>query len=69
MSRARTHSPEYVHLFWARTRATPEATPEPGIEIVVRPFDAVVASARAGRIRDAKTGFALLLADGRPSLP
>jgi len=60
---------EYVHLFWARTRPTPEASPDPGIEIVVRPLDAMVASARAGRIRDAKTTLALLLADGRPSLP
>ena len=60
---------EYVHLFWARTLGAPEARPEPGIQIVVLPFDAVVAAARAGRIRDGKTALALLLADGRPSLP
>jgi ADP-ribose pyrophosphatase len=57
---------EYVHLFWARTRSTPEGEPEPGIEIVVMPFDAMVAAARAGRVRDAKTALALLISDGRP---
>ncbi|MGH2597130.1 MAG: NUDIX hydrolase [Actinomycetota bacterium] len=60
---------EYVHLFWARTRSAPEVGPESGIQIVMRPFDAMVASARAGRIRDGKTALALLLADRRPSLP
>lgn len=60
---------EYVHLFWARTRASPEAAPEPGLQLVVQPFEAMVAAARAGRIRDAKTALALLLADGRPSVP
>ena len=60
---------EYVHLFWARTRSAPEAGPESGIQIVVVPFEEMVASARAGRIRDGKTALALLLADGRPTLP
>jgi len=53
----------------ARARLEGAPGPDPGIEIVVRPLDAMVASARAGRIRDAKTTLALLLADGRPSLP
>ena len=57
---------EYVHLFWARTRSAPEGGPESGIQIVVMPFDRLVASARAGRIRDGKTALALLLAAGRP---
>ncbi len=56
---------EYVHLFWARTRGAPEAGPESGIQVVALPFDAMVRAARAGRIRDAKTALALLLADGR----
>jgi len=32
------------------------------------PLDRMVGAARAGRIRDAKTALALLLAAGRPSL-
>ena len=60
---------EYVHLFWARTKAEPEGVPEEGIEVVTEPFDAMVTAARGGRIRDAKTALALLLADGRASLP
>ena len=62
-------SDEYVHLFWARTKAQPEGAPEVGIEVRTEPFDAMVAAARAGRVRDAKTALALLLADGRASLP
>ena len=56
---------EYVHIFLARTRAEPERTPEGGIEVVRRSYDATVAEARAGRIEDAKTVLALLLADAR----
>jgi 8-oxo-dGTP pyrophosphatase MutT (NUDIX family) len=62
-------SDEYVHLFWARTKAEPEAEPEEGIEVRTEPFDAMVAAARAGKVRDAKTALALLLADGRATLP
>jgi ADP-ribose pyrophosphatase len=58
-------SDEYVHLFWARTEAEPEAKPEPGIELVGRPFAEMLAAARAGRIHDAKTALALLLAEAR----
>ena len=62
-------SDEYVHLFWARTKAEPEGDPEEGIELQTQPFAVMVAAARAGKVRDAKTALALLLADGRPSLP
>jgi ADP-ribose pyrophosphatase len=58
-------SSELVHLFWSRTGARPEREPEQGIEVVRRPFDGAVADARAGRIDDAKTALALLLADAR----
>lgn len=58
-------SDEYVHLFWARTAPEPEADPEPGIELVRRPFAEMLMTARAGRVRDAKTALALLLAEAR----
>lgn len=58
-------SDEYVHLFWARTEAVPAGEPEHGIEVLRRPFAEMVMAARAGRIRDAKTALALLLADAR----
>jgi ADP-ribose pyrophosphatase len=58
-------SSELVHLFWSRTGSAPEREPERGIEVVRRPFDGAVADARAGRIDDAKTALALLLADAR----
>jgi ADP-ribose diphosphatase len=60
---------EYVHLFRARTHAEPEAEAEDGIEVIRMPFDRMVDAARAGKVRDAKTALALLLAAGRPSLP
>ncbi len=59
------HSAEFVHLYLARTRSGPEGEPEEGIELVRRPFDEMVAEARAGRIEDAKTALALLLAAAR----
>jgi 8-oxo-dGTP pyrophosphatase MutT (NUDIX family) len=58
-------SSELVHLFVARTDAGPEGDPEDGIAIVRRQFADAVAEARAGRIVDAKTALALLLADAR----
>jgi ADP-ribose pyrophosphatase len=58
-------SSELVHLFVARTGSHPEHAPEQGIEVVRRSFDGAMADARAGRIDDAKTVLALLLADGR----
>lgn len=60
---------EYVHLFWARTEAEPEGDPEDGIEVIRMPFDRMVDAARAGRVRDAKTAVALLIAGGLPPLP
>jgi len=59
------YTDEYVHLFVATTRAEPEGPPEEGVEVLRQPFDQMVAAARAGRIRDAKTALALLLADAR----
>ncbi len=56
---------ELVHLFLARTAATPDQEPEEGIELVRRPFAEMVAEARAGRLEDAKTALALLLAAAR----
>ena len=56
---------EFVHLFLARTGEEPEAEPEAGITVVLRPFEEAVERARAGEIRDAKTALALLLADAR----
>jgi ADP-ribose pyrophosphatase len=58
-------SSELVHLFVARTGAHPERDPEPGISIVRRSFADAVSEARGGRIDDAKTALALLLADAR----
>jgi ADP-ribose pyrophosphatase len=56
---------EFVHLFLARTAATPDQEPEEGIELVRLPFAEMVAEARAGRLEDAKTALALLLAAAR----
>jgi ADP-ribose diphosphatase len=60
-------SDEYVHVFWARTGPAPEGRPETGIELVRVPSREMVAAARAGRVRDAKTALALLLAAERLS--
>lgn len=60
---------EYIHLFLATTGREPIRDPEPGIELVRVPFDELVHAARAGRIRDAKTALAVLLAEGRRSHP
>jgi ADP-ribose pyrophosphatase len=59
------HSAEFVHLFLALTRSEPEGEPEDGIELVRRPFEEMVAEARAGQMEDAKTALALLLAAAR----
>ena len=56
---------EYVHLFLARTDPEPEGEPEEGVQLLRRPFDEMVSEARAGRIEDAKTALALLLAAAR----
>ena len=59
---------EYMHLFWARTEAVPVGAPEHGIAVVRIPLHRVVAQARAGKIRNASTALALLLAAGVPAL-
>jgi ADP-ribose pyrophosphatase len=59
-------SDEYVHLFVARARPEPEGPPEAGITLVREPLERITAAARAGRVRDAKTALALLLAAARP---
>ena len=56
---------EYIHLFVATTGPEPEAPPEEGIEVLRKPFREMVAAARSGRVRDAKTALAVLLADAR----
>jgi ADP-ribose pyrophosphatase len=58
-------SDEYSHLFVARTLAEAEGEPEEDIAVLIRPLHELVRSARAGRIRDAKTALTVLLADAR----
>jgi ADP-ribose diphosphatase len=58
---------EYIHLFEAWTGEDQEGSPEDGIEVLRRPLDDMVTAARAGRVRDAKTAVALLLAAARRS--
>jgi 8-oxo-dGTP pyrophosphatase MutT (NUDIX family) len=60
---------QYVHLFWARVEAQPSGSVEPGIELTTEPFDRMVHAARSGRVRDAMSALALLMAAGRPPLP
>jgi 8-oxo-dGTP pyrophosphatase MutT (NUDIX family) len=62
-------SDEYVHLFWARTEADPSGPVEQGIELALEPLGQMVDAARSGRVRDAKTALALLMAAGRSPLP
>jgi 8-oxo-dGTP pyrophosphatase MutT (NUDIX family) len=57
------HSSELVQLFLATTEDAPTGPLEEGIELVRRPFREAVGDARAGRLEDAKTALALLLAD------
>ncbi len=59
---------EYMHLFWAWTGAEPEGAPEDGIEVVRRPLHEAVASARTGKVRNATSALALLLAAATPAL-
>jgi ADP-ribose pyrophosphatase len=63
------YSDEYIHLFWARTFAEPEAMPEEGIQLVRKPFAEMTAAAGAGRVRDAKTALALMLTARRLNAP
>jgi 8-oxo-dGTP pyrophosphatase MutT (NUDIX family) len=59
---------EYMHLFWARTESVQTGHPEPGIEVVRLPLARAVASAQAGRVRNATSALGLLLAAGVPEL-
>ncbi|MGE5225359.1 MAG: NUDIX hydrolase, partial [Planctomycetaceae bacterium] len=56
---------EYMHFFWAETEPDPVGTPEPGIELVRMSFARAVEAARAGRVRNAASALALLLAAAR----
>jgi 8-oxo-dGDP phosphatase len=56
---------EYLHFFVTSVDDPASAAPEEGIEVVRRPFAETVAAARAGRVRDAMTTIALLLAAER----
>lgn len=56
---------EYVHLFLAHTGSEPVSASEDGIEVIRRPFSEMLSETRAGRVPDAKTGMALLLAASR----
>jgi len=58
-------SSEVVHLHLALTEAEPSGAPEDGIELIRRQQRELVAEARAGRVDDAKTALALLIADAR----
>jgi ADP-ribose pyrophosphatase len=58
-------SDEFIHLFVAATKPEHEGTPEGGITLQRRPLGELVAAARSGRVRDAKTAVALLLAEAR----
>ena len=58
---------EYIHLFVGQTASQQEGSPEDGIELLRKPFGEMVDAARAGRVRDAKTAVALLLAAARES--
>jgi ADP-ribose pyrophosphatase len=60
---------EYIHVFWARIEAEPRGEPEAGIDVITRPLGEMVAAARGGKVRDAKSAFALLLAATATPLP
>ncbi|MGZ4133081.1 MAG: NUDIX hydrolase [Actinomycetota bacterium] len=56
---------EYMHLFWAEMEPEPVGMPETGIELVRMPFAHAVEAARGGRVRNAASALALLLAADR----
>ena len=61
---------ERFELFLAETDASPVGEPEAEVaEVVAVPFEEAVAEARAGRLPDAKTALAILLATARRSAP
>jgi ADP-ribose pyrophosphatase len=56
---------EEIDLFLARAEPEPERDPEPEIELVRMSLSEAVDAVRDGRIRDAKSAVAILLAAGR----
>jgi 8-oxo-dGTP pyrophosphatase MutT (NUDIX family) len=56
---------EYLHFFLTSVDEEPSGAPEAGIEVIRRPFDEMVVAARTGRVRDAMTTIALVLAAER----
>jgi 8-oxo-dGDP phosphatase len=56
---------EYLHVFVTSVDDDATGAPEQGIEVVRRPFAETVEAARAGRVRDAMTTIAVLLAAER----
>jgi len=61
---------ERFELFLAETEAAPVGEPEAEVaEVVAVPFEEAVAEARAGRLPDAKTALAILLAAAPRSAP
>jgi ADP-ribose pyrophosphatase len=60
---------QYVHLFRANVEPEPSGPVEGGIELTAEPFERMLAAARNGKVRDAMTALALLMAAGRPPLP
>jgi 8-oxo-dGTP pyrophosphatase MutT (NUDIX family) len=60
---------EYLHVFVTSVDDAATGPSEDGIEVVRRPFAEMVAAARAGRVRDAMTVLALLLAAERRLSP
>jgi ADP-ribose pyrophosphatase len=59
---------EYVHVFWARVEEPAASEPEAGIRLVREPLAAMIGAARAGRVRDVKTAYALLMVGTRPDV-
>jgi len=56
---------EYLQFFVTSVDDPPSGPPEDGIEVVRRPFPDMVRAARTGRVRDAMTTVALVLAAER----
>lgn len=60
---------ERIVLFLARTAARPRERGEPGVDVVRMGFPEALEAVRSGRIRDAKTVVALLLATEHAERP
>jgi 8-oxo-dGDP phosphatase len=60
---------EYLQFFLTSVDEDSSGRPEDGIEVVRRPFSDMVTAAGAGRVRDAMTTVALLLAAAHRSPP